>query len=79
MPVPCIDHKSFLFNIFGNCSCHFILPIIFQVSDGKYQNILSTRIYANSPCCKTDNSKGDTAMRKSVPTTKTMVTHGNRC
>ena len=51
MPLPCIDIKNYFFDIFGNCHNQLNFAVIFRVNEGKYQNILPTPIFANSPGC----------------------------
>ena len=47
--VSCTDFPAFVFEIFGNRRHQLNFTVSFQVNDCKYQNILQTRIFANSP------------------------------
>ena len=51
MGIPYTDLHNFVFDIFGNSRRQLNLAVAFRFKDGKYQNILPTPIFANSPGC----------------------------
>ena len=51
MGIPYTDLHNFVFDIFGNSRRQLNLAVAFRFKDGKYQNILLTPIFANSPRC----------------------------
>ena len=49
MSMPCTDLVNFAFEIFGNRCRRLNFAVAFPLNSGKYQNILSDAIFANSP------------------------------